>query len=163
EGARRRPCHLRRHRTAGRRRARRAHRRAPAGAPTVVADHGGRCRSRGRGRTVRRYRRHPPRLADALGRRARERAGDRRPHVAGAVGIAPADVWAALWGGADQTTGTIVRDLRLTRVFAAALVGGSLAVAGALLQGLLRNPLADPYVTGTSAGASLSAVAAIAL
>src|SRR5438093_1448552 len=80
-----------------------------------------------------------------------------------AVAIAPADVWAALWGGADQTTGTIVRDLRLTRVFAAALVGGSLAVAGALLQGLLRNPLADPYVTGTSAGASLSAVAAIAL
>lgn len=83
--------------------------------------------------------------------------------LVGAVAIAPADVWAALWGGADQTTGTIVRDLRLTRVFAAALVGGSLAVAGALLQGLLRNPLADPYVTGTSAGASLSAVAAIAL
>ena len=83
--------------------------------------------------------------------------------LVGAVANAPADVWAALWGGADQTTGTIVRDLRLTRVFAAALVGGSLAVAGALLQGLLRNPLADPYVTGTSAGASLSAVAAIAL
>jgi len=83
--------------------------------------------------------------------------------LVGAVAIAPADVWAALWGGADQTTGTIVRDLRLTRVLAAALVGGSLAVAGALLQGLLRNPLADPYVTGTSAGASLSAVAAIAL
>ncbi|HEV8469619.1 MAG TPA: iron ABC transporter permease [Candidatus Limnocylindria bacterium] len=83
--------------------------------------------------------------------------------LVGAVAIAPADVWAALWGGADQTTGTIVRDLRLTRVFAAALVGGSLAVAGALLQGLLRNPLADPYVTGTSAGASLSAVGAIAL
>lgn len=83
--------------------------------------------------------------------------------LVGAVAISPVDVWSALWGGADEATGTIVRDLRVPRVFAAALVGGSLAVAGALLQGLLRNPLADPYVTGTSAGASLAAVVAISL
>lgn len=68
-----------------------------------------------------------------------------------------------LLGRGDQTTVTIVRDLRLPRVLAAALVGGALAVSGALLQGLLRNPLADPYVTGASAGGALGAVAAIAL
>jgi len=81
----------------------------------------------------------------------------------GAVPIAPLDVWGALWGHGDPTTATIVRDLRVPRVLGAAIVGGALAVAGALLQGLLRNPLADPYVTGTSAGASLCAVVAIAL
>ena len=48
-------------------------------------------------------------------------------------------------------------------MIAAALVGAALAVAGALLQGLLRNPLADPYVTGASAGGALGSVAAIAL
>lgn len=82
---------------------------------------------------------------------------------AGAVSIAPADVLAAIFGSGDAPTLAIVRDLRLPRVIGAALVGGALAVAGTLLQGLLRNPLADPYVTGTSAGASLGAVVAIAL
>ena len=56
----------------------------------------------------------------------------------------------------------IIRDLRLPRVLAAALVGAALAVAGVLLQGLTRNPLADPYVTGSSAGGALGAVAALA-
>lgn len=69
----------------------------------------------------------------------------------------------ALLGRGDATTGTIVRDLRLPRVLAAGLVGGALAVAGALLQGLLRNPLADPFVTGASAGGALGAIAAVAL
>jgi iron complex transport system permease protein len=81
----------------------------------------------------------------------------------GAVQIAPLDVLGAIGGAGDPVTLAIVRDLRLPRIVAAALVGGALAVAGALLQGLLRNPLADPYVTGTSAGASLGAVIAIAL
>jgi len=81
----------------------------------------------------------------------------------GAVALSPGEVWSALWGGTNETNGTIVRDLRVPRVVAAALIGGALGVAGALLQGLLRNPLADPYVTGTSAGASLAAVLAIAL
>src|SRR3982074_1718631 len=71
----------------------------------------------------------------------------------GAVAISPGDVLSALLG-ADSTSGTIIRELRLPRV---------LAAAGALLQGMLRTPLADPFVTGTSAGASLGAVLAIAL
>lgn len=82
--------------------------------------------------------------------------------LAGSVAIAPGDVLAALLGSSD-VNGTIVRDLRLPRVIGAALVGGALAASGALLQGLLRNPLADPFVTGTSAGATLAAIVAIAL
>jgi iron complex transport system permease protein len=82
--------------------------------------------------------------------------------LVGAVAIAPGDVLSALLG-ADNTSGTIIRELRLPRVLGAALVGGALAAAGALLQGMLRNPLADPFVTGTSAGASLGAVLAVAL
>src|SRR3989442_460912 len=79
----------------------------------------------------------------------------------GSVSIAPTEVVSALLGSGN-VNGTIIRELRLPRVLGAALVGGSLAAAGALLQGLLRNPLADPFVTGTSAGATLAAVVAIA-
>ena len=82
--------------------------------------------------------------------------------LVGAVPIAPGDVLSALFG-AEGTNGTIIRELRLPRVLGAALVGGALAASGALLQGMLRNPLADPFVTGTSAGASLGAVLAVAL
>ena len=83
--------------------------------------------------------------------------------LVGAVPLAPGDVLGALLGGGDAVTGVIVRDLRAPRVIAAALVGGALALAGTLLQGLFRNPLADPYVTGTSAGGALGAVAVIAV
>jgi iron complex transport system permease protein len=82
--------------------------------------------------------------------------------LVGSVPIAPSEVLAAFVGSND-VSGTIIRELRLPRVLGAALVGGALAAAGALLQGLLRNPLADPFVTGTSAGATLAAVVAIAL
>ena len=52
---------------------------------------------------------------------------------------------------------TIVVELRLPRVISALIVGTGLAVAGATFQGLLRNPLADPYVLGTASGAALGA------
>jgi iron complex transport system permease protein len=81
----------------------------------------------------------------------------------GAVPLDPEVILAALFGRGDAATVTIVRDLRLPRVFAAAVVGAALAVAGALLQGLTRNPLADPYVTGSSAGAALGAILAVAV
>ena len=80
----------------------------------------------------------------------------------GAVAIGPGDVVGALFGS-DDVNGTIIRELRLPRVLGAALVGGALAGSGVLLQGLLRNPLADPFVTGTQAGASLGAVLAVSL
>jgi iron complex transport system permease protein len=58
---------------------------------------------------------------------------------------------------------SIVWDLRLPRVLAAALVGCGLAVAGSLFQAVLRNPLADPYVIGTSAGAQVGVAVAVIL
>ncbi len=62
------------------------------------------------------------------------------------------------WRPQDEV---ILFDLRLPRVVGAALVGLALATAGTLFQGLLRNPLADPYIIGTSGGASLGAVVGI--
>jgi len=64
---------------------------------------------------------------------------------------------------ADPATVVIIRDLRVPRALLAFLVGGSLAVTGAALQALVRNPLADPYLLGLSGGAGLGAVGAIAL
>ncbi len=89
---------------------------------------------------------------------------------AGSVAIAPLDTLAILarrvlglnvaptWSVAAET---IVMDLRLPRVLTAMIVGGGLAVAGAAFQGLLRNPLADPYVLGTASGAALGAAVAV--
>lgn len=57
----------------------------------------------------------------------------------------------------------IIFNIRLPRVLLAALVGASLAVAGATMQGLFRNPLADPYIIGVSSGAAFGASAAIVL
>ena len=59
------------------------------------------------------------------------------------------------------TSEAIVMDLRLPRVLTAMVVGTGLAVAGATFQGLLRNPLADPYVLGTASGAALGAAIAV--
>jgi iron complex transport system permease protein len=65
--------------------------------------------------------------------------------------------------GLDDTAYEIVVQIRLPRVLLGALVGLCLSAAGAALQGLLMNPLADPYVLGISAGAAVGAVAAVAL
>jgi iron complex transport system permease protein len=56
---------------------------------------------------------------------------------------------------------TIIFELRLPRVLTAMLVGGGLAMAGTVFQALLRNPMADPYIIGTAAGASLGAIIGI--
>ncbi len=80
----------------------------------------------------------------------------------GATGITPAGVWAALLDGSAPDA-PIVRQLRLPRVIMAFLVGGTLAVTGATLQALIRNPLADPYLLGLSGGAGVGAVIAMAL
>ncbi len=83
----------------------------------------------------------------------------------GAVRVPPADVWAAFsaWLTGDEPAGRarIFWNLRLPRVLLAAVVGMNLAVAGALLQTLTRNPLAEPHLLGVSAGGGLAAVIAI--
>jgi len=61
----------------------------------------------------------------------------------------------------DEAQEAIVWQLRLPRVLGAAIVGAALAVAGVLFQGLLRNPMADPYLLGTSGGAALAATLAL--
>jgi iron complex transport system permease protein len=63
----------------------------------------------------------------------------------------------------NDAVATIVLDLRLPRALLGAVVGASLAGAGTVLQGLLRNPLADPFVIGVSAGAALGATSALSL
>ena len=70
------------------------------------------------------------------------------------LGIPVPQTWSA-------STEAIVMDLRLPRVLSAMVVGLGLAVAGATFQGLLRNPLADPYVLGTASGAALGAAIAV--
>jgi len=63
--------------------------------------------------------------------------------------------------GVEATDATIVWDIRLGRVLLAALIGAGLAASGTALQGLFRNPLADPFVIGASSGAALGATLAI--
>jgi iron complex transport system permease protein len=79
----------------------------------------------------------------------------------GPVYISPATVWDALLGRAEGTSSVIVNDIRLPRVLVGAMVGASLAMSGAILQGVTRNPLADPHIFGISGGAGVVAVAAI--
>jgi len=80
--------------------------------------------------------------------------------LAGGSAIMPAAIASALLHPhAQNDVTTIVWQLRMPRVAIAAVVGAALAIGGALLQGMLRNPLVDPYLTGVSAGAA----AAIAL
>jgi iron complex transport system permease protein len=80
----------------------------------------------------------------------------------GAADIAPIDVWQALVAfNPASTEHLIIQTLRVPRAAVAALVGASLAVAGALMQGLTRNPLADPGILGIETGAALGVVAAV--
>ncbi len=78
----------------------------------------------------------------------------------GPAAIAPGDVLSALFSDHGALT-IIIRDIRLPRTLAAFLTGACLGAAGAGLQGLLRNPLADPGVLGLSAAGALGAVIAI--
>ncbi len=94
-----------------------------------------------------------------------------RPHAArdaralGALalllGIAVA--WGLAVGSAERPDAAIVLEIRLPRVLLAGLVGAGLATAGALLQALMQNPLADPFILGISGGAALGGVFGVAL
>ena len=79
----------------------------------------------------------------------------------GSFRLTPLEVLQALGSGTPDLARDIVLELRLPRAMAAMAVGGLLALSGAMLQVLLRNPLADPYVLGISGGASVFALLAI--
>jgi len=79
----------------------------------------------------------------------------------GSVTVPPADLWQVIQGEGSTLHRTLLLDLRLPRTLAAFGTGGLLAVAGALMQVLLRNPLADPYVLGLSGGAAVGALLAM--
>ena len=81
----------------------------------------------------------------------------------GSVRLPAAEVWAALAGNAAAPTHDIVWLLRLPRVASAFGCGALLATAGVLLQVLLRNPLADPYVLGVSGGSAVASLSAFLL
>lgn len=84
--------------------------------------------------------------------------------TSGAAGLGPGDLLAALWGeGLSPRDKVVLFDIRLPRLALGMTVGAALAVSGVLLQGLFRNPLADPGIVGVSAGAGLGAVLAIVL
>ena len=79
----------------------------------------------------------------------------------GRVNISPADLWAGIVAPQASLAGLVVTELRLPRAVLAILVGGALGLSGAVLQGLLRNPLAEPGLLGVTNGAALGAVIAI--
>lgn len=75
-----------------------------------------------------------------------------------------ATLWPSLWGDApDTTAATVLLQVRLPRIAAALIVGAALAGAGAVYQGLFRNPLVSPDILGVSTGAGLGAVFGIFL
>ena len=81
----------------------------------------------------------------------------------GTIRVGFVDVGRALLGEGDPTSVFVIRELRFPRVVLAALVGAGLGMSGAALQGVLRNPLAEPYLLGVSGGAAVGAVSAVTL
>lgn len=79
----------------------------------------------------------------------------------GSVPLSLTEVWAVLTGGGEPLHRDLVLSLRAPRALAAFATGALLSLAGALMQVLLRNPLADPYVLGLSGGAAVGALAAM--
>lgn len=83
--------------------------------------------------------------------------------MVGSVTVSSNDVFAVLRGDGNALTSTLVLDLRWPRALAGFATGGLLAMAGALMQVLLRNPLADPYILGVSGGAAVGALLTLLL
>ena len=82
----------------------------------------------------------------------------------GAIALNTQAVVSALLGWQNDLHATlVVNEIRLPRLLLGVLVGAGLAVSGAAMQGLFRNPLADPALVGVSSGAALAAVAVIVL
>ncbi|MDH5648830.1 MAG: iron ABC transporter permease [Gammaproteobacteria bacterium] len=79
----------------------------------------------------------------------------------GSLPLSVSEIWATLGGSGSEVQHAVIFDLRLPRALSAFAVGGLLSLAGVLLQVLLRNPLADPYIMGISGGASVFALLAL--
>ncbi len=79
----------------------------------------------------------------------------------GTIRLSPSQLWDGVRGLGDAAF--IVRGLRLPRVVLAALVGAGLGMSGGALQGVMRNPLAEPYLLGVSGGAAVGAVIAVSV
>jgi len=83
--------------------------------------------------------------------------------ASGSADVGVVDMFRALRGDASPQIQALVTELRLPRALTAFAVGGLLAVAGVLMQVLLRNPLAEPYILGSSGGAAVAALLAMML
>lgn len=83
--------------------------------------------------------------------------------VYGAADIRVIDVWLSLTSNVEGSDISIIREIRLPREVAAVLVGAALSIAGAMMQGMTRNPLADPGLLGLTAGANAALAVAIVL
>ena len=81
----------------------------------------------------------------------------------GAVRLAPSEVWSGLASHSNVFARTVVWEIRYPRVLDAMLVGAALAVSGSLLQGVTRNPLADPTLFGISAAAALASTTVLVI
>ncbi|HVY20098.1 MAG TPA: iron ABC transporter permease [Bauldia sp.] len=81
----------------------------------------------------------------------------------GPVFLSPPDVVAGLFGRASAAANIIVREIRLPRAILSVMIGGTLGLSGAALQGLLRNPLASPSLFGAPSAAAFGAVSVISL
>ncbi|WP_053955877.1 FecCD family ABC transporter permease [Inediibacterium massiliense] len=76
----------------------------------------------------------------------------------GSVDISVREIIDTFLGKGDEINTSIIMDMRLPRIILAVFVGASLSISGALLQSVMRNPLADPGITGVSSGGSLAAI-----
>jgi iron complex transport system permease protein len=83
--------------------------------------------------------------------------------TSGSVSIPFADVWRLMFDTETSSQSRIIQELRLPRALAAFATGAMLAMAGVMMQVLLRNPLADPYILGVSGGAAVGALGVIML
>lgn len=83
--------------------------------------------------------------------------------MVGTLRLSINEVWLAMTGGGQEFVRNVVMDLRLPRILVAAFAGAALAIAGSMMQGAVRNPLADPSIIGVTSGAGCGALAVIVL
>jgi len=83
--------------------------------------------------------------------------------LSGSVDLGLSDLIAVLFGSPDNLQAQVLYEIRIPRTLAAFTTGGLLAISGVIMQVLLRNPLADPYILGISGGAAVGALSAILL